>query len=167
MGTSGWRASFCANQVRYSKHDNVFLWIEDLPRAQRFADRFASLNWPAILNQYARRVNPPLHDILQGCQYYWVSAQSEYSSDILFKTRQDLGELYPKLLSHSTLCFGAKEVMNFLGRKLHGKFEGEIVSDSVQPRVPAHRRIENQAPVSNRTGSRCTTSQLSFFGSKR
>src|SRR3982751_3328965 len=27
------------------------------------------------------------------------------------------------------LCFGAKEVMNFLGRKLHGKFEGEIVSD--------------------------------------
>jgi hypothetical protein len=27
------------------------------------------------------------------------------------------------------LCFGAREVMNFLGRKLHGKFEGEIVSD--------------------------------------
>jgi hypothetical protein len=50
-------------------------------------------------------------------------------SHTLFKTRQDLCELVPKLLSHSTLCFGAKEVMNFLGRKLHGKFEGEVISD--------------------------------------
>ena len=118
-----------ANYMRYTNHDNVFLWIDDIARAQRFADRFANLNWPAILNKYAKRLVPQLHDILHGCQHYWVSAQSEYSTDILFKTRQDLCELYPQLLSHSTLCFGAKEVMNFLGRKLHGKFEGEIVSD--------------------------------------
>lgn len=118
-----------AHGVRYTKHDNAFVWIEDMARAQRFADRFASLNWPAILNRYAKRVTPQLQDILRGCQHYWVSAQSEYSTDIVFKTRQDLCELYPKLLSHSTLCFGAQEVMNFLGRKLHGKFEGEIVSD--------------------------------------
>jgi hypothetical protein len=118
-----------AHQIRYSKHDNVFLWIEDIPRAQRCADRFAKLNWPVILNQYAKRLVPQLHDILHGCQYYWVSAQSEYSTDVLFKSRQNLCELYPQLLSHSTLCFGAKEVMNFLGRKLNGHFQGEIVSD--------------------------------------
>jgi hypothetical protein len=35
----------------------------------------------------------------------------------------------PRQLSHSTLCFGAAEVMNFLGRKLTGRFEGEGVSD--------------------------------------
>jgi len=35
----------------------------------------------------------------------------------------------PNYLSHSTLCFGAKEVMNFLGRKLNGNFQGEVVSD--------------------------------------
>ena len=98
-------------------------------KAQRFADRFVNLNWPTILDKYAKRVNPQMRDILHDRPYYWVSAQSEYSTDILFKTRQDLCELYPQLLSHSTLCFGAREVMNFLGRKLHGKFEGEIVSD--------------------------------------
>lgn len=118
-----------AHGVRYTKYDNDFVWIEDMARAQRFADRFVNLKWPAILNRYAKRVIPQLQDIVRGCQHYWVSAQSEYSTDILFKTRQDLTELYPKLLGHSTLCFGAKEVMNFLGRKLHGKFEGEIVSD--------------------------------------
>jgi hypothetical protein len=67
-----------ANEVRYTKHDNVFLWIEDLAKAQRFADRFASLNWPVILNQYAKRVNPQMRDILHDRPYYWVTAQSEY-----------------------------------------------------------------------------------------
>jgi len=118
-----------AHAVRYTKYDNAFVWIDDMARAQLFADRFANLKWPAILNRYAKRVIPQLQDILRGCQHYWVSAQSEYSTDILFKTREELTELYPKLLGHSTLCFGAKEVMKFLGRKLHGKFEGEIVSD--------------------------------------
>ena len=89
-----------ANQVRYTKHDNVFLWIEDMAKAQRFADRFASLNWPVILNQYAKRVNPQMRDILHDRSYYWVTAQSEYSTDILFKTRPEPCELY----SHNYLA---------------------------------------------------------------
>src|SRR2546422_4662745 len=70
-----------------------------------------------------------MQDTLQDCSHYWVTAQSELSTDILFRSRQGLSELYPELLSHGTLCFGAKEVMTFLGRKLRGNFEGEIVSD--------------------------------------
>jgi hypothetical protein len=118
-----------ANGIRYTKLDNAFTWIEDMDRAQTCSNRFQGLNWPAILDRYARRVNPQLQDILGGRQYYWVTTQSEYSTDILFKNRQALVELYPKLLSHSIQCFGAQEVMNFLGRKLRGNFEGEIVSD--------------------------------------
>ena len=154
-----------ANQVRYTKHDNVFLWIEDMAKAQTFADRFVNLNWPTILEKYAKRVNPQMRDILHDRPYYWVTAQSEYSTDILFKTRQDLCELYPQLLSHSTLCFGAKEVMNFLGRKLHGKFEGEIVSD-LSSFVCRRMGGSRSNIVSKRTGSRCMTSRDSFFGWK-
>ena len=118
------------HQVRYTKHDNVFLLMEDMAKAQRFADRFASLHWPTILEKYAKRVNPQMRDIFHDRSYYWVTAQNEYSTNILFKTRTDPCELYyPQLLSHSTLCFGAREAMNFLGRNLHGKFESEIVSD--------------------------------------
>jgi hypothetical protein len=47
----------------------------------------------------------------------------------LLKSPAQLRELYPRLLSHSTLCFGAREVMNFLGRPLHPLFQGEVVSD--------------------------------------
>jgi hypothetical protein len=106
--------------VSYSKVDNVFTHVGDLRRAQRFADRFASINWPAVLGRYAKLVNPLLGDLLRGQSYYWVTAQSEYSTDVLFNNRRALSALMPQLLSHSMLCFGAKEVMRFLGKKLHG-----------------------------------------------
>ena len=67
---------------------------------------------------------PQLDDVLYGCEYVLglegVAAQAEYSTDVMFKTAEGLRELYPRLLSHSTLCFGAKEVMNFLGPLARG-----------------------------------------------
>src|SRR6266478_6773255 len=36
---------------------------------------------------------------------------------------------FPRLLEHSTLYFSARDVLSFLGRKWHGKFEGEVVTD--------------------------------------
>src|SRR5438552_3115052 len=32
--------------IGYTKRENAFLWIEDLTRAQKFSDRFCSLDWP-------------------------------------------------------------------------------------------------------------------------
>jgi hypothetical protein len=121
-----WLARKLSQQrIGYAKQDNVFLRIADLEAAQKFSDRFCSLDWPRFLSHYANRVNPLFADLLKPLQYYWVTAQSEYSTDILFKSPAQLSDLYPRLLSHSTLCFGAKEVMSFLGRKLHPLFEGE------------------------------------------
>ena len=64
------------NGIRYSKRENAFLWIEDLARAQKFADRFCSLDWPRLLNGYARKINPLMADLLKPMTYYWVSARS-------------------------------------------------------------------------------------------
>jgi hypothetical protein len=126
------------NAITYTKVDNVFLRVEDLARAQAFADRFSSLDWPALLGTYARRTNPLLRGVLGEQTYYWVTAQAEYSTDVLFRSRQALGELYPQLVSHGMRCFGAKEVMGFLGRKLSGHFQGEVVTDVLDL---AHVRI--------------------------
>ena len=112
------------NGIRYRKCDNAFVWIEDMNRAQKFAERFCSLNWPRLLNGYAKKVNPLMADLLKSMSYYWVTAQSEYSTDILFKNPSHLSKLYPRLLSPSTLCFGATEVMSFLGRKIRSYFPG-------------------------------------------
>lgn len=63
-----------AREIRCTKLDNVFAWIEDLPQAQRLANRFSQLDWPRILNRYATHVVPQLGDVLYGCEYYWVAA---------------------------------------------------------------------------------------------
>jgi hypothetical protein len=144
--------------VRYTKHDNAFLWLEDFPRAQRFADRFVSLPWVALLDRDARRVNPLLRDVLTPMQYYWMTTQSEYATDLVFKSRQHLTEFFPGLLAHSTLCFSAREVMSFLGRKWHGKFEGEVVTDQedLRGRVPGcrvkHRMKRNWLKMYDKAG---------------
>src|SRR5881628_2324257 len=111
--------------IRYRKLENAFVWIEDLAKAQKLSDRFASLNWPRLLARDAKKINPLLGDLLRSMSYYWVTTQSEYSTDILFKSPDHLEELFPRLLSHSTLCFGARQVMSFLGRKLYSHFQGD------------------------------------------
>jgi hypothetical protein len=118
-----------AAKIPYMQSDNVFVGVADIERAQRFSDRMTGLNWPTILNALARRVNPLMGSLLGRMQYYWVTAQCEYSTDVMFKSEAALKELYPKLISHSALCFGAKEIMGFLGKKLAGTIRCEYMSD--------------------------------------
>ena len=73
-----------------------------------------------------------------------MTAQSEYSTDILFRKRADLEELMPRLCQYSAIYFSASDVMSFLGRKLTGHFQGEVVTDQ---------------PHSRRAGSRCVDDQ--------
>ena len=115
--------------VRYRRLDNAFLWLEDPGRTQRLADHFATLPWPTILERLARRVNPLLRDLLAGFRYYWATHQAEYATDVLFTRRVALRDLSPRLLRHATLCLRAEDVLTFLGRKLHGRFAGEIMND--------------------------------------
>jgi hypothetical protein len=147
-------------QIRYRKFENAFVWIEDLETAQKLSDQFSSLDWPRLLTRYAKKVNPLLGNLLQSMSYYWVTTQSEYSTDILFKNPDHLEQLFPRLLSHSTLCFGATDVMSFLGRKLRGTFQGDIVSylgDFAAKRLPGirikHRVKQNWIKMYNKAGS--------------
>lgn len=115
--------------ISYHKEDNAFTWIEDTRRAQRFADRLVKMNWPKILTSLARRVNPVLKDLLAGMNYYWVADQAEYATDVMFKSPAALKPLYEKLVKHASTCFSAEDVLKFLGRKPHGNYQGEVLSD--------------------------------------
>ena len=64
-----------ANHIRYTKHDNVFLWIEGMAKAQTFADRFASLNWPTI-HVYVRQSSPrQVHEHLESRRRQYERAE--------------------------------------------------------------------------------------------
>lgn len=124
--------------IGYLQVDNAFVRVEDCPRAQRFADRFVTKNFPRILEAFARKVNPLLKDLLAGMSHYWVIDQAEYATDVLFQDRAALKDLYPKLLQHATVCFSAEDVLTFLGRKLNGNFQGEVMND-LKKRWPGAR----------------------------
>jgi hypothetical protein len=115
--------------IAFEMRENAFLSIEDPERAQRIANRFVKRKWPRILSAFSRRVNPLMRDLLGGMEYYWVTDQAEYATDVLFRSPGALKGLYEKLLERATLRFSAEDVMTFLGRKLNGNFKGEIQGD--------------------------------------
>ena len=148
--------------VHYQKRDNVFVQVSDLKRAQQLADGFASIDWVRVLGRYARRVNSLLRDLLAPMQYYWVTSQAEYSTDVLFRSPSALAELMPRLLTYSALYFEAREVMAFLGRKVHGNFQGDVVTDQIDfgqmpKRLPGrrvkHRMKRNWMKMYNKEGA--------------
>ena len=78
-----------------------------------------SIAWPA-------GSIPCFKDWLAGQSYYWVIDQAEFSTDVLFADKRGLASLRRALYEHAVHCFGAEQVMTFLGRKYCGTFQGEV-----------------------------------------
>jgi len=125
----------------FTQHDNAFTALDDPDQAQKIADRFPHLSWPNVLDRWARLVNPLLtsQPWLKGRSYYWVIDQAEFSTDVLFRSRKALAEIYPRLLDHATLQFSAADILTFLGRKLDPRFQGEVLTDCKKDRWPGAR----------------------------
>jgi hypothetical protein len=120
----------------FEQVDNAFVHLADAAAAQRCADRFAKLPWPKILERYARQVNPLLHAELKGLSHYWVIDQAEYATDLCFTSKHALAGLFPRLLEYALLTFGPKKIFQYLGRKWHERFDGEVQTRYQSVREP-------------------------------
>jgi len=116
--------------LRYHREENCFPWIEKLPKAQALMNEQLRTNWPSTLDGIARRLNPVHKEMLAPYHedYYWSTHQSEWATDILFKSSATLAKIYPNLVRSAISVFSSKDVMRFLGKKPHGNFQGEVVS---------------------------------------
>jgi len=136
-----WLAQQMTRQrLGFCQRDNAFVQLDSPKRAQRLADQFCRLPWTRQLARWAREFNPLLGEPwLAQCSYYWTIQQAEYSTDILFTTRSKLAQLYERILDYATVNFGAQDILTFLGRKLHGNFQGEVLTDTKKDRAPGAR----------------------------
>jgi len=119
------------NQIHYRRHDNCFTSIDDVAKAQRLMNRQLRSAWPKALQRIARQLNP-LHGQMfrgLGVSYYWSIYQSEWATDVMFRKASDLAAIYPAMILHGMTSFSSRDVLRFLGRKLHGNFQGQITSD--------------------------------------
>lgn len=123
--------------IDYVQRDNSFLWLADPRRAQRLADRQVHFDWPAALQPLVAQCHPLAAEICRplALGYYWSMDQTEYATDLMYKSPAALAGIYPTLLSHGIQHFGTPEVMRFLGRnvpshgQVHRLFKGEVETD--------------------------------------
>jgi len=115
----------------YRRWDNSFVGLDDIEQAQGLMDEQLRMEWAQALDRIALRLNPA-HAALFGDDalgYYWSVYQSEWATDVMFRSPRALAEVYPPLVLHGITTFGSADVMRFLGRRVRSDFSGEIVSD--------------------------------------
>ncbi len=117
--------------IKYSRYDNCFTDIENIQRAQELADKIDSKNLSSSFDGIIQKINNYLPTIEEtmGHTYFWCVSECEYATDIMFKSRKDLEEIYPSLVEHAFFSFKCEDIMTFLGRKMHPAFQGELGSD--------------------------------------
>ena len=122
---------FDANGIPYHCYDNSFTDISDVAKAQELADKFDSSKLCRRLDAFAKSINPFLDTVRNqfGQGYFWCVDQCEFATDIMFKERSFLEDIYPSLVGHAFYDFSCTDVFTFMGRKPDPRFQGEAVSD--------------------------------------
>ena len=150
--------------IGYQRRDNCFTRIDDLPRAQELFHDQLRTDWPSMLNEIAQRVNPVHEPIFarRPLDYYWSADESEWASDVMFKSPMMLAGLYPSLVRHGMQTLGSRDVMRFLGKRvpnaggIDGSFKGEVVTD-LKKRIEGvrvkHRVKRNAIKMYDKQGS--------------
>lgn len=124
-----------AKGIGYQRHDNCFTSIHDIPAAQSLLKEQVGFDWAATLGAMAQVVNPTHKKIVgdYDIDYYWSLDQSEWATDVMFRSPGELARLYPSLIRHGIESFGSREVMRFMGRSvakgISPRFAGEVTSD--------------------------------------
>lgn len=105
--------------VEAVQRDNCFTDLSDVPRAQALFARQLRTNWDRLLNGLVAQVHPT-HARLFGntpLSYYWSADETEWATDVLFRSPAELARLYPRLVRHGIQTFSAEDVLRFLGRR--------------------------------------------------
>jgi len=143
-----WLAQQMLNRpLGFNLQDKAFTALDDPDATQELADSFAHQNWPKILNRMVRQVHPLMNRRwFRSLSYYCAVDQAEFSTDLILTGREALAGLYPRLLDHAAVNFSAKDILSFLGRRFHPRFDGEALTDCQKGRWPGARikhRVKN------------------------
>lgn len=109
-------------EIAFEQRDNCFVHVDDLRAAQTLLFQQLRTRWPRLLDGLVRRVHPA-HRVLFGQEhplnYYWSADETEWASDVLFHSAEDLGAVYPRLVQHAVTNLSTPDVLRFLGKRPH------------------------------------------------
>jgi len=151
-------------RIKYLRKENCFPWVQDVAAAQELLQEQVRFKWGPALARIVREMNPAIGRVVHpyDADYYWSIEESEWASDVMFRSEAALSARYPSLIRHGMESFGSRDVMRFLGQRvpLHGNSHPrdyrEVVSDLKQRpegiRIK-HRLGENSVKMYNKQGS--------------
>jgi hypothetical protein len=104
--------------LHYCRRKNTFTWLEDVAQAQALLDQQLQANWFELLAGLVEAVNPIHNDLFAKfpCRYYWSVTDSEWASDVMFRSRAALEAVYPQLVRYAVTTFDPVDVLRFLGK---------------------------------------------------
>jgi len=111
-------------QIGFKLCDNTFLQIDDFEYANQCSGTLDLERLHHKLDQFAQYFCPVVASM--GLQYHWSIMQAEYATDLIFKHPSTLQACAPLLLETLIQAVKPADVATFLGRKLHGNYQGEI-----------------------------------------
>lgn len=98
---------------------NKFLHIDDYARAQRLLDRQLDTRWKRMLDGFLADAFPAKEAILgPHLSYYWTLWESEWATDFIFRSPQDIAPIADSLLRHAFMTGTGQRVLRYLDRPL-------------------------------------------------
>lgn len=149
VGINGreWLARQLVQQgIGFEQRDNCFVDLADVPRAQAVLAAQLQTNWADVLNGLLRQFHPA-HARLFGStplDHYWSAEETEWATDVLFRSPEALARLYPRLARHAITTFGSNDVLRFLGRAPQAwRFHGSEIHSTLKTR-PEGVRVKHE-----------------------
>jgi hypothetical protein len=97
---------------------NLIWRVRDPALAQGLLDEQTRTDWPTLLQSLVQPVHP-LWDDLHGrahAPYYWMTEQSEWATDIVFRDPAFLARWYPRWLRHGITALSCRDALRYLGK---------------------------------------------------
>jgi hypothetical protein len=119
-----------AEGIRFEQRDNCLVHVDDPHRAQALLIAQMRTNWTTLLNGLLWEAHPTCQTLYQGrpLHYYWSAEETEWATDVMFRSSPSLARVYPRLVRHAMTTFGCGDVLRFLGRSPRAYKKGEISS---------------------------------------
>ncbi len=121
--------------VDFVAKDNKFLHIDDFDLAQGLLDAQLDTRWDAMLEGFCRELFPDRSAILgPHLGYYWTLWQSEWATDFIFPSPEDIAPIMDSLLRHAFMTGVSTRVLRYMDRPLkldgtpYGSNSNEVIS---------------------------------------
>ena len=130
-----------ADKLSYRRSDNKFLGVADWQRAQQLFDKQLQTDWVRELDRLQQQVHPlhPRHLGRMPINYNWTVFESEWATDVAFRSQDVLEKWFDRWLRQAFLSYDSVDVLRFLGRSgrifptvridtsVHDHFEGKRI----------------------------------------